>query len=116
MFEAAAVPIPPLSHRTLCLRTAVIFRKITPAVCERLLYCPHTHVGNTNCLLLLCYLTKILSVFLVSVTAICHVTGPSASRINNWQVEDIAENLAADLDGSLSGLGVDLNAAPYNMR
>lgn len=36
--------------------------------------------------------------------------------MNNWQVEDIADNLAADLDGSLSGLGVDLNAAPYNMR
>jgi hypothetical protein len=36
--------------------------------------------------------------------------------MNSWQVEDIAENLAADLDGSLSGLGVDLNAAPYSMR
>jgi hypothetical protein len=36
--------------------------------------------------------------------------------MNSWQVEDIADNLAADLDGSLSGLGVDLSAAPYNMR
>jgi hypothetical protein len=36
--------------------------------------------------------------------------------MNNWPVDDIADNLAADLDGSLSGLGVDLSAAPYNMR
>ncbi|XP_069684984.1 upstream-binding protein 1 isoform X2 [Periplaneta americana] len=42
-------------------------------------------------------------------------TGSSASRMSSWQVEDIADNLAADLDGSLSGLGVDLSAAPYNM-
>ncbi|PNF22880.1 Transcription factor CP2 [Cryptotermes secundus] len=42
-------------------------------------------------------------------------SGSSASRMNSWQVEDIADNLAADLDGSLSGLGVDLSAAPYNM-
>ncbi|XP_021916078.1 grainyhead-like protein 3 homolog isoform X3 [Zootermopsis nevadensis] len=41
--------------------------------------------------------------------------GSSASRMSSWQVEDIAENLAADLDGSLSGLGVDLSGAPYNM-
>ncbi|XP_021916077.1 grainyhead-like protein 2 homolog isoform X2 [Zootermopsis nevadensis] len=42
-------------------------------------------------------------------------SGSSASRMSSWQVEDIAENLAADLDGSLSGLGVDLSGAPYNM-
>ncbi|GFG39748.1 hypothetical protein Cfor_08772, partial [Coptotermes formosanus] len=42
-------------------------------------------------------------------------SGSSASRMNSWQVEDIADNLAADLDGSLSGLGVDLSTAPYSM-
>ena len=36
--------------------------------------------------------------------------------MNSWQVEDITDNLAADLDGSLSGLGVDLSTTPYNMR
>jgi hypothetical protein len=36
--------------------------------------------------------------------------------MNSWQVEDIADNLAADLDGSLSGLGVDLSTTPYSMR
>ncbi|KAJ9595077.1 hypothetical protein L9F63_013603 [Diploptera punctata] len=40
----------------------------------------------------------------------------TGTRMTSWQVEDIADNLAADLDGSLSGLGVDLSSAPYNMR
>ncbi|PSN36616.1 hypothetical protein C0J52_10445, partial [Blattella germanica] len=35
------------------------------------------------------------------------------NKMTSWQVEDIADNLEADLDGSLSGL--DLNPAPYNM-
>ena len=33
-----------------------------------------------------------------------------------WRLEDIDDNLAADFDGSLSGLGVDLSVASYNMR
>ena len=57
-----------------------------------------------------------LCVFLVSRSVHCCVAGSSASRMNSWQVEDIADNLAADLDGSLSGLGVDLSTTPYNMR
>ncbi|XP_063228647.1 transcription factor CP2-like protein 1 isoform X3 [Bacillus rossius redtenbacheri] len=32
-----------------------------------------------------------------------------------WQVADLTDNLAADLDGSLSALGVDLTASSYNM-
>ena len=57
-----------------------------------------------------------LYIFLVSRNVRCCVAGSSASRMNSWQVEDIADNLAADLDGSLSGLGVDLSTTPYSMR
>jgi hypothetical protein len=57
-----------------------------------------------------------LCVFLVSRIVHCCVTGSSAGRMSSWQVEDITDNLAADLDGSLSGLGVDLSTTPYNMR
>ena len=38
------------------------------------------------------------------------------SRVAGWRLEDIDDNLAADFDGSLSGLGVDLSVASYNMR
>jgi len=31
-------------------------------------------------------------------------------------IGDIDENLAADFDGSLSGLGVDINSATYSMN
>jgi hypothetical protein len=34
--------------------------------------------------------------------------------MTSWH--DIDDNLAADLDGSLSGLGEDLSTASYNMR
>jgi len=54
--------------------------------------------------------------FLFLALFICCVAGSSASRMNSWQVEDITDNLAADLEGSLSGLGVDLSTTPYNMR
>ena len=37
-------------------------------------------------------------------------------RVAGWRLEDIDDNLAADFDGSLSGLGVDLSVASYNMR
>ncbi|KAK2726402.1 hypothetical protein QYM36_000740, partial [Artemia franciscana] len=46
---------------------------------------------------------------------ICH---ESEVKQNLWSrdiLEDIDNNLAADFDGSLSGLGVDLSAASYNM-
>ncbi|XP_046985368.1 transcription factor CP2 isoform X1 [Schistocerca americana] len=36
-------------------------------------------------------------------------------KMSSWQVEDIDDNLAADLDGSLSGLGVDLTTGSYSM-
>lgn len=36
--------------------------------------------------------------------------GPS----HDWRVDD--NELAADFDGSLSGLGMDLSGIPYNMR
>lgn len=38
------------------------------------------------------------------------------NRVAGWRLEDIDDNLAADFDGSLSGLGVDLSVASYNMR
>lgn len=40
----------------------------------------------------------------------------ASSRVAGWRLEDIDDNLAADFDGSLSGLGVDLSVASYNMR
>nr|CAG4637230.1 EOG090X0AJ3 [Ceriodaphnia reticulata]SVE73100.1 EOG090X0AJ3 [Ceriodaphnia reticulata] len=40
----------------------------------------------------------------------------SNNRVAGWRLEDIDDNLAADFDGSLSGLGVDLSVASYNMR
>lgn len=33
---------------------------------------------------------------------------------SDWRVDD--NELAADFDGSLSGLGIDLAGIPYNMR
>jgi len=39
----------------------------------------------------------------------------SSNRVAGWRLEDIDDNLAADFDGSLSGLGVDLSVASYNM-
>lgn len=39
-----------------------------------------------------------------------------SNRVAGWRIEDIDDNLAADFDGSLSGLGVDLSVASYNMR
>jgi hypothetical protein len=38
----------------------------------------------------------------------------TTGRMSSWH--DIDDNLAADLDGSLSGLGEDLSTASYNMR
>jgi hypothetical protein len=35
---------------------------------------------------------------------------------SNQLIGDIDENLAADFDGSLSGLGVDINSATYSMN
>lgn len=34
----------------------------------------------------------------------------------HWPVEDIDDGLAADFDGSLSGLGIELGTASFNMR
>ncbi len=36
--------------------------------------------------------------------------------LSNMKSDDIEGGLAADFDGSLSGLGVELGSAPYNMR
>ncbi|XP_076043284.1 transcription factor CP2 like gemini isoform X3 [Oratosquilla oratoria] len=36
-------------------------------------------------------------------------------HIRQWQPDDIDQGLAADLDDSLSGLGVDISTASYNM-
>ncbi|XP_059350143.1 uncharacterized protein LOC130686770 isoform X2 [Daphnia carinata] len=45
-----------------------------------------------------------------------HFHGTSMNnRVAGWRLEDIDDNLAADFDGSLSGLGVDLSVASYNM-
>lgn len=42
------------------------------------------------------------------------------SNLSNWlsnvKSDDIDGGLAADFDGSLSGLGVELGANTYNMR
>lgn len=40
----------------------------------------------------------------------------SSRSLNNsdWRVDD--NELAADFDGSLSGLGIDLSGIPFNMR
>lgn len=34
----------------------------------------------------------------------------------HWPVDDIDDALAADFDGSLSGLGIELGTASFNMR
>lgn len=36
--------------------------------------------------------------------------------LSNMKSDDIEGGLAADFDGSLAGLGVELGSAPYNMR
>ena len=44
---------------------------------------------------------------------------PSHSSLSNWLnniKDDIDGGLAADFDGSLSGLGVELGTSTYNMR
>ena len=38
------------------------------------------------------------------------------SWLSNLKSEDIDGGLAADFDGSLSGLGVELGSSTYNMR
>lgn len=44
-----------------------------------------------------------------------YVSEGGGSRMPSWQVDEI-EDMAADLEGSLSGLGADLTAGSYNMR
>ena len=44
------------------------------------------------------------------------MTQTFASWLTNIKADDIDGGLAADFDGSLSGLGVELGSAPYNMR
>ncbi|GAB6019360.1 hypothetical protein CHUAL_000949 [Chamberlinius hualienensis] len=39
----------------------------------------------------------------------------STTKMANWRVDEIDGNLAADFDDSLSGLGVELGTASYNM-
>lgn len=39
-----------------------------------------------------------------------------SSWINHIKSDDIDGGLAADFDGSLSGLGAELGSNPYNMR
>lgn len=34
----------------------------------------------------------------------------------HWPVDDIDDALAADFDGSLSGLGIELGTSNFNMR
>lgn len=36
--------------------------------------------------------------------------------MSDWRVDDIDQDLAADFDDSLSGLGVELGTSSYNMR
>ena len=38
------------------------------------------------------------------------------SWLNGIKADDIDDGLAADFDGSLSGLGVELGSSTYNMR
>ena len=44
------------------------------------------------------------------------MTQTFACWLTNIKADDIDGGLAADFDGSLSGLGVELGSAPYNMR
>lgn len=46
-------------------------------------------------------------------TKIAHHTSVTPATISSW---DINDSLAADFDGSLSGLGSELGSATYNMR
>jgi len=42
---------------------------------------------------------------------------PSTSALVSWHDNpDIDDALAADFDGSLSGLGMEVGSSPYNMR
>ena len=45
-----------------------------------------------------------------------HNTASFTSWFNNIKADDIDGGLAADFDGSLSGLGVELGSTTYNMR
>lgn len=38
------------------------------------------------------------------------------TSVSHWQIDDIDDALAADFDGSLSGLGMELGTASFNMR
>ncbi|CAH1776281.1 unnamed protein product [Owenia fusiformis] len=42
---------------------------------------------------------------------------PTTINLSNWRIEDVVGGLAADFDGSMSGLGVELggNSTAYNM-
>ena len=46
--------------------------------------------------------------------------GNSQASLTSWlngiKADDIDDGLAADFDGSLSGLGVELGSSTYNMR
>lgn len=37
------------------------------------------------------------------------------TSVSHWQIDDIDDALAADFDGSLSGLGMELGTASFNM-
>lgn len=44
------------------------------------------------------------------------MTHSLSSWLQNIKTDDIDGGLAADFDGSLSGLGVELGSSTYNMR
>lgn len=41
---------------------------------------------------------------------------PNMTTAVHWPVDDIDDALAADFDGSLSGLGIELGTSNFNMR
>ena len=45
-----------------------------------------------------------------------YTTASLSSWLANIKADDIDGGLAADFDGSLSGLGVELGSSTYNMR
>lgn len=64
---------------------------------------------------------KLQQLFQIPLTSPEHSAAHSSSTIrspavtnSDWRVDD--HELAADFDGSLSGLGIDLAGIPYNMR
>ena len=62
------------------------------------------------------YFVKILKIIFFFLKKRAAQGMSSSNRVAGWRLEDIDDNLAADFDGSLSGLGVDLSVASYNMR